>query len=320
MPSERETFVERSCPYCHANIAEELFVFKSIDFCPLNWTYSKEYKSILKLGPDSVFPVVRCLSCGFMYASLLPSEAFLNKLYNEVIDVALAEKGSTARRDYARRLRYCAQLLQFCPQDGRIKVLDFGAGYGLSSAVLGEIGLDILAYDPSLPRIERIASHGIHVTSSLSELQHAEPFDVIICDNVLEHVPDIHTTARLFADCIAEEGFLYVSVPSYEKKVIRKLQEEVAAGHLSDMTLNPWEHLNYFDLAHLDALFVDYGFQPLRRCDLSSPVDVGLRAEQSVFPRLKNGLASILRLLRYLVMGTANESVNDRFYRFGGRA
>ncbi|RUM35528.1 MAG: hypothetical protein DSY58_06745 [Desulfobulbus sp.] len=320
MESKRGDFVERSCPYCHGRSFEKLFDLKAIDFCPLNWTYSKEYSSLLELSDELFFPVVRCLSCGFIYALLLPSDEFLHILYNEVIDVSLAEQGATTKFDYARRLRYCSQLLQLCPQSGQTRVLDFGAGYGLSSVVLGVAGCEVLSFDPSHTRVEKMLGRGVQVVDSLSELQKSAPFDVIICDNVLEHVPDIHQTSQLFSECLTHDGLLYISVPSYEKNVVRRLLKDFSLHQLSDMTLNPWEHLNYFDLCHLDTLLADYGFQPLRRCELSAPVDIGLRAEVNVYSRYKNGLASMIRLLKYSVMGTVNESVNDRIYRFGGRS
>ena len=313
------TFTKRSCPFCEATSDQELFSLSVSDICEHNWTYSTEYVSILQLDPQDRFPVCRCLSCGFVYAGLLPSDDFLALIYNRVINLDRAEKASCASCDYARRLRYITQLIQLIDrQSGR--VLDFGAGFGMSAKILQLIGVDVLAYDASDSRQSHLLAAGLQVRHNWSEVCTSGPYDVVICDNVLEHLADVRQQVQMLTEVMDKGAIVYVSVPSYEESHIVELQKNYAAGTLSDMSLNPWEHLNYFDLSHLDGMLAEFGLRPVKSCEISVPVDIGLRAESSFSARFRNGLASMQRLLGYLVRGTVLESVNNRFYRFQGRA
>jgi hypothetical protein len=82
-----------------------------------------------------------------------------------------------------------------------------------------------------------------------------------------------------------------------------------------DMTLNPWEHLNYFTLEHLDALMARIRFRRLTASDRAASPSIGLRAERSLGSRLRNGLASTLRLIRYVVDGDVLATAAHAFYR-----
>ena len=308
------TFTERCCPFCSSSTSKKLFNLSASDFCWSNWTYSEQYHTILQINSGKRFPIVRCVSCGFIYAALLPNEEFLSTLYNEVIDTKLAEQASLQIDDYVRRLRYIGTLMQL-NADKPSRILDFGAGFGMSSRIIGLTGLEVVAYDSSATRQEHQVASSLQSCRNWSEVIQAGPYTAIICDNVLEHLADVHSTLQLFTEIVEKEAIIYVSVPAYEQPVIEQLQKDFAAGIVADTSLNPWEHVNYFDLYHLDAFLQEHGFQALKTCELPGAVDVGLRPEPAFLARCKNGLASIQRVLGYMAQGTVLDSVNSRFYR-----
>ena len=310
-----EEFKERCCPCCGEQKSHTLFDLKASEICASNWSYSSNYQKILKLEPESCFPIVRCLPCGFIYAGLLPSEEFLRLLYDEVIDVPLAEEGSKDSGDFARRLRYVAQLPLLVPNRKTIKLLDFGSGYGITSKMLRLIDIDVYAFDPSQSRTSIVKESDVQIIRDLDEISQHAPFDIVVCDNVLEHVANIQEIVELFSKIIVPNGFLYVSVPSYENSFVEKLLMDQANDCLSEMSLNPWEHLNYFDLLHLDRSMADFGFIPLKQSELPEAVDIGLRPELSSIKRWQNGLMSLKRLFLYIINGSAINTVNSRFYR-----
>jgi hypothetical protein len=86
-------------------------------------------------------------------------------------------------------------------------------------------------------------------------------------------------------------------------------------GRPLDRTLNPWEHLNYFDMSHLDSTLAAVGLERLAASEVAGAVDIGLRSEPSHLRRLKNSLASALRLCRYAATGRAVETTESVFYR-----
>jgi S-adenosylmethionine-dependent methyltransferase len=96
-----------------------------------------------------------------------------------------------------------ATLQDFLPQTtGSLHALDLGGGTGAITVRLARLGLHVTLLDASLPMLdfakraaqeggvtERIAlTHGD--AADLADLLPAEPFDVILCHNILEYVDD----------------------------------------------------------------------------------------------------------------------------------
>ena len=288
-------------------------------FCKLNWTYSQNWKGILELDSiDQRFPVVECLACGFIFAGNLPSDQFLSRVYDQVIDQNLAFQASKEPSDISRRLNNLAQSIQLLKKVEKPKALDFGFGYAMTLSLLDAIGMHSLGFDPSISRVSRAKAASLNVTQSFDEVLAQGPFDLIICDNVLEHVPIPRDTIRELARVSAKDAVMYVSVPAYEKQRIRKLKIDIEREIMHDMALNPWEHLNYFDLCHLDGMLADSGYIPIRSSGLPGHPNIGLRAEPALRNRLLNSTASWRRLVSYAIGGKSVESVENRFYRFVG--
>jgi 2-polyprenyl-3-methyl-5-hydroxy-6-metoxy-1,4-benzoquinol methylase len=310
---------KRRCPFCGAGGATLLFDLSAEQFCSLNWTYSRNWRGILEIDSfDHRSPIVECTTCGFVFAGNLPSDEFLVRVYDQVIDQELAFKASREPLDIARRLVYLAQGAQLLNAIKEPKALDFGFGYGMTLGLLDVIGVRALGFDLSASRVSRAEAAGLNVTQSFDALGAEGPFDLLICDNVLEHVPNPREIIGRLASASATGAVMYVSVPAYERKKIRTLKNDLANGVLQDMALNPWEHLNYFNLRHLDAMLGEKGFSPIRGSALPGHPDIGLRAEPLLKKRLRNSAASWRRLSSYAINGKTLESVENRFYRFVG--
>jgi SAM-dependent methyltransferase len=156
------------------------------------------------------------------------------------------------------------------------------------------------------------------VVRARDKLMAEGPFDMIVCDNVLEHLPDPAEAIGFLASVAVPGAALYVSVPDCDSRFVEAQVRAYRAGESLDMTLNPWEHLNYFDLAHLDGMLDRGGFKPISEFDLAGVVHIGLRRDAEFVPRLKNVCATGLRLVRYAMTGRALRSPNRTFYRFEG--
>lgn len=296
-----------------------LFDLKARDFCAWNWTYSPAWKEILGLqSSDQRFPIVECVRCNFVFAGLLPSDEFLKRVYDEVIDQDRAWRASQELTDIARRHRYLAQTIPLLDKSEAPNALDYGCGFGMTLRLLDASGVRVFGFDPSDTRVGRLKAAGLNVTSSPDAVRAQMPYNLIICDNVLEHVTKPHDTIAGLAQVSLPGTVLYVSVPSYEARTIARLKAEHAAGSLQDMSLNPWEHVNYFRLHHLDGMLSKSGFWPIRSDELSGHVDIGLRPEKDLARRTKNCFASGARLISYAIGSEGVESVESRFYRFTG--
>lgn len=245
----------------------------------------------------------------------LPDDDFLRCVYEQVIRQEDCVAGSENRDSYSNRLRYLATLLALAPEEPR--ALDFGSGAGVSSRILAACDAQVTAYEPSAGRCEYAKTRNIQVVTSIAEVRSHAPYSIVILDNVLEHVPEPRSTMRLIREVLADGAFVYVSVPSYEPRSLARQLNAHLRGEALDMTINPWEHLNYFSLTHLDLLMGEAGLSRLRAADLPEQPPIGLRPEKSFLGRSKNSAASIVRLARYICKSEALASTERAFYRAG---
>lgn len=311
----RPDFSPRACPFCGASRHETLFAVTPRQFAAPNPTYRADYCAILGVAQDDPFPIARCMDCGFVFAALLPPPDFLDALYERVIDADAALAASRDKADLARRLAYL-RVLTAAKKDAGARALDFGAGYGPTARLLAASGFATVAHDGSASRRAILAgAEGVSVVTDAAALVACGPFDVLVADNVLEHVAEPDAAAALLAAASDTGAMLFVSVPSYEPHEIAAAARLAGRGEC-DLSLNPWEHLNYFSLAALDRLLARRGFRPLAAAALAGPVDIGLRPETRKLARWKNGLASVRRLARYAVCGRGVESAVARYYVF----
>ena len=296
-----------------------LFPLQASDFASLNWTYVANFAERLKIADSAVYPVVRCAKCGFVFAHHLPSSAFLQTVYEEIIDIRLASTAVRNPQSVVRRMQYVSRLTMLRPPTVGVTALDYGCGFGVTARLLAEVGYRVIAFDPSQARcdVAATADGSVTIVGSKDDLRRLGPYQVVVIDNVLEHVADPQRVIGLIAELCDQEAVVYISVPSYEAGRIARLLQDYRAGRLNDQTLNPWEHLNYFSLGTLDRAMVGFGFSPMRAADEKvNYVDIGLRPESRRVPRLKNALASVIRLVRYAFTGRGAETVEDRLYLF----
>lgn len=310
-------FAVRCCPFCGESRPQILFDLAAAQFCSANWSYSKDYAELLGISAEAAFPVDRCESCGFIYARFLPDPEFLTTVYDRVIVYEKCLEGSENRSSHARRLAYVATLIGLAPAAEPQRALDYGCGLGVSLRILQAASVEAVGYDPSPVRNERVGSFGVLVEDE-QQIEDHGPFEMIVCDNVLEHLAEPAKTLDLLASVCSPEAVIYVSVPSYEARMVEKQLAALNARRAPDMTLNPWEHLNYFTLRHLDRMMQRAGFAPIEASQLPGAVDIGLRPEPRTMARLKNCLGSAARLTRYGVQGRTDRRVEHAFYRFTG--
>ena len=312
-------FTVRSCPACNSKERHILFDLKAEQFCVANWTYLDNFDELLQIPKDARFPIDECVSCGFVYARLLPSPDFLLRVYDKVISYKKCREGSENRISYAARMHYIATLLELTPQREPLKVLDFGCGLGISLRLLTSVNVEAVGYDPSPLRRDYVQKTRCEIFNDEQKLSTSGPYDIVICESVLEHVPEPMRTLELIASLCTNGSVLYISVPSYEKTFIKEQLGTVKKGLPVNMTLNPWEHLNYFNQCQLDRMLRICSFGAVKSSELPGHVNIGLRPEHKIVSRLKNSMASALRLVRYAALGRSQRSINASFYRFSGR-
>lgn len=308
----------RLCPCCESSERTRIFDLPAQEFCAANWTYSKDYPRILDIAPEARFPVSQCLHCGFLYAELAPDAAFLALVYEEVIRHEDNLVANEVARGYAHRMRYIADLLELAHPRQALRGLDYGCGLGVTLRLMESVGVKSVGFDASSIRSAYAASTNATVVRSHGDLQALAPYDLIVCDNILEHIPDLAETIQFLASVSAAGAVMFVSVPNYNSRFIESQRRNISKGLKPDMSLNPWEHLNYFDMEHLDTMLGKARFLPIPVPELVGTVDIGLRRDAGFAPRFKNACASGSRLATYALLGRALRGPNRAFFRYLG--
>jgi SAM-dependent methyltransferase len=280
-----------------------------------NWSYREGALALLGASPGERYPVAECRSCGVVYAALLPDAHFLAVLHDKVIDAHAAREHKLSSANAAAKMDYLAPLLRMLPRDREARVLDYGCGIGPTlQAICAVPGLRAVGFETSVARLQDLRARGLPVLDSQEALTAAAPFDAIVLDNVLEHVPHPRSTLSFLRTLLAPGAAVFVSIPSIDADAIRQAARTGQGTGAVRMDVNPWGHLNYFDVPHLDLTMRDAGLRALEASALSSAVNVGLRPERRAVPRAKNALASMARLAGYAATGDAMASVAARFY------
>ena len=168
--------------------------------------------------------------------------------------------------------------------DGK-SFLDIGAGEGFTTAFFARRGLIPESIDYSCAGIEAnnpevLSSHNVgNIYNLLNEkIAHNKTYDLIILQNVLEHVIDPDALLRNMRSLLAADGVALITIPND----FSITQEELLARNLISRKywVSPPDHLNYFNSNTIKAYLDDQGWDLL---DVISdfPVDFFLFEERT---------------------------------------
>lgn len=233
-------------------------------------------------GGNSEFAVLRCRDCGLSFTSPQPTKSGLAVYYPEesyysfqatdsrtlkerLKDICLEEMGrypQPAKRNilsmFARKLiaRMMAKNISvIIPYIENGRILDVGCGSGRFLKWLKEHGWDVSGVDLSEKAAQNAAKSGLNIFCG--QLQDAgfasRHFDVILINQVLEHVHDPMVVLREANRLLKDGGKLIVGVPnieSYESRIFGKYWSP----------LDIPRHLFHFSFPVLAAMLDKTGF------------------------------------------------------------
>ena len=79
--------INRRCPMCDSESPRVIASIRAKDFTVRNnKTYRADCFDQLEISPDDTYPLATCCQCGFYYAAHLPSNTFLQTVYDGAID------------------------------------------------------------------------------------------------------------------------------------------------------------------------------------------------------------------------------------------
>ena len=215
-----------------------------------------------------------CKACGTLVSRAPQGEGLYNKEYwteRQTMHHGLPDIRDRARLDLPERcVHWLRRLLELRAPPAR--VLEVGCGHGGYVALLGWAGYDALGTELS-PWVARFAhdTFGVNVRTGPIENQdfEAESFDVIVLNDVMEHLPDPAKTMGHCARLLAKDGFFVIQTPEYVEHLSYADLQRTKDLFLKHMERNNEEHLYLFSRRSAAEFFSRLGFPYL---DFSAPV------------------------------------------------
>lgn len=267
MPNHGRERIATNCVACGSSrlrkspaILMPFVAHRALGWAPVEIDESWGLRTIPSGNAYSICNSVGCEDCGMLFLDIRFSDAEMGALYH-----GYREEEYTALRDHyepgyrARNETLNAGdsyiphvegfLSAFLPD--RIRVLDWGGDTGMNTPLKARADLFHI-YDISAR--DAVAGATIVGLDTARDTR----YDLIVCSNVLEHVPFPRELLADIKACMGPETVLYVEVP----------HEELVRRHGGEADLctrkRHWhEHVNFFGWTSLRAMLEGAGFEIL---------------------------------------------------------
>jgi SAM-dependent methyltransferase len=180
-----------------------------------------------------------CEECGLVFCNPQPTAATLQKLYSPEGDWgaprAAEDDGRPAKprgTSWARVFEPIGEVLPVLSPPPGAAVLDFGCGDGRMLDALQDCGWKTFGIDPAVDR--PFLRH-----ARLQVVPDRPSFDLILANQVLEHVSNPLAVLKEFARAARPAAFLLVSVPRFDTLPVHRDYKYVINGH-AHVTAYTW--------------------------------------------------------------------------------
>jgi 2-polyprenyl-3-methyl-5-hydroxy-6-metoxy-1,4-benzoquinol methylase len=238
-----------------------------------------------------------CKGCGYEKGNLLPAINCFSS--DQLIDEDARVSGLREIR-MSNFKKLVARIKELSPNKGSL--LDVGCGHGWFHEVAIN-DFKILALEPDKKIFAVTSRRGIPVRKGYfpEALDELERFDVIVFNDVIEHIPDIKSVLASCRHRLNKDGLLVLNLPSSNgvfyrlSKIICRFGFPVFFERLWQKNL-PSPHLHYFNLSNVIALLRNNGFEIKKKGSLSTICLAGLYARITYI----GNLGDVARICVYL--------------------
>ncbi|MGY2487092.1 class I SAM-dependent methyltransferase [Cupriavidus sp. CP313] len=240
-----------------------------------------------------------CPACGYEGSWLEP--VINDPTAHLALDEGLREAGLKALR--MENFREIVKLILDLTKSGRPLLLDVGAAHGWFLDV-AQAHFRSLGIEPDIAVVEKAVARGVPVRAGYfpDALEQHEAFDVIVFNDVIEHLPAIGDALAACAARLNSDGLLVLNLPNSNglfyrlSRVLARVGWQGPFARLWQKDL-PSPHVHYFNRENLNGLLSRFGFSLVRDAELPSVRLKGLAA------RLRCADPSLVRFV-VLYLGT----------------
>lgn len=213
-----------------------------------------------------------CRACGYESAAL---QGAINAAPGGVaVDEDEREVGLKALRQ--ENFRDIVAIARRYARAGARRLLDVGCAHGWFLETARD-SFEVLGIEPDAVVGGRTAARGLPVREGYfpDALLAGERFDLIVFNDVIEHIPDIHAALAACHERLGEGGLLILNLPNSAgffyrlSKVLSRLGWPGPFERLWQKDL-PSPHVHYFHPANLERLVAGHGFVQVHRQELPS--------------------------------------------------
>lgn len=223
-----------------------------------------------------------CPACHYESAAL---SVAINQHTGREVNEAKREAGLKALR--LENFRAIVQYAKRHVRPGGRSLLDVGSAHGWFLETARE-DFDVLGVEPDAVVGSRAAARGLPVRAGFfpDVLKEGEQFDVIVFNDVIEHIPDIGGALDACRERLSPDGILILNLPNSRgffyrlSKVIARLGWRTPFERLWQKDL-PSPHVHYFSTGNLAKLVAGRGFALVDSAELPALRAKGLRERLS---------------------------------------
>lgn len=195
------------------------------------------------------FWIAQCLTCG-QVRTVTPKGVKRTQFYEEENFSIYIEKEAMFRKIFQDKLTF----VQSFRRTGRL--LDIGAGVGLFVDEARLMGFDATGVEPSKEAAKAAKKHfGIElINKEFLPTFFSEPFDIVVINHVLEHLPDPKRVIAGATKILNSRGVLVIGVPNFASFL-----STIKRGRWQNLI--PDQHRWHFTPKTLDQLVISYGYK-----------------------------------------------------------
>jgi len=220
-----------------------------------------------RFGNPNLYYVSRCKDCGHLFTTPTLKEEDLPSLYSQyysrelVTPQNILDQAQAVLRPFSRLRRWWSGVNnqgQYLAKKG-MKVLDIGCGSGaslLEAQFLGAQAFGIEA-DPNVMGIAKKLDLKVYCGSIKTHPYLNKKFDLVILNQVIEHIPDPSEMLRLINPYLAEKAKIILVFPNKKSLWSRLTKEKWIHWHI------PY-HLHHFDRDSFALLAKNCGYRVIR--------------------------------------------------------
>ncbi|UZP66167.1 class I SAM-dependent methyltransferase [Desulfovibrio mangrovi] len=257
-----------ACSVCGSTAVEELGTIQR--------------RSVTKRGIMTFdMPVAICRDCGFSFLHPTPSDEEFIEIHRNVYYPNWGDNQNVIA--HARQV--FSKVTQALPLPQDYAVLDIGCGEGNLLEVFHEHGADCTGVEiRDEIDISRLKAQGIAILQQpFQEIRFDRTFDLIIMDNVMEHVPSPSAFLMSAREILAPHGHLVILVPY--------------VSATSDEAFIP-EHVNFFTPATLKNLCKASGFEAVEPPHPQKALSIYRKSTDAARKELSNEYRAAAALIR----------------------